>query len=212
MQADADDGVDFANLSRELHWNTMLDPAWWETWGDDVSPSFHAYLFGFSTPAAMKDFYEVFFDKEAKEAPVIGLTPYQLYALALLRMRRGWPVQLLAALTGANRPRLGPRTDVWIHRLGAVGKLLIGVPHIDYLLASMPATFVACGMKNCCAVGDATDFLTETPRSSFLKKAHAGCSSSSCLCCVRQGHSRAAQPTPQLQLLLHAMLPCACKG
>eukprot|EP00966_Prymnesium_polylepis_P130281 3013086-Prymnesium_polylepis.2 len=34
----------------------------------------------------------------------------------------------------------------------------------------MPASFKACGMGKCCAVWDASDFMSETPRTSFMKK------------------------------------------
>lgn len=165
-----DTETDPETLSRQMTWAEMLDPVWWETRGATISPTLHSFMFGFSEPSAMRDFFEVFFDEELKLPDEAGLTQYQLYALALIRMRRGWEVQFLAALTGANRPRLGPRTDVWIHRLGMVGKMLVGIPHIEYLLTSMPATFKACGMGTCCAIGDASDFMTETPRSLFLKK------------------------------------------
>ena len=153
--------------NRQLRWSNMLDPVWWRTWGDKVSPTLHRSLFGFPTPSAMRDFFEVFFDEEAELPDEIGLSQYQLYALALMRMRRGETVQMLAALTGAHRGRLG---QVWIHRLGGVGRMLVGVPNIDYLMESMPASFTECGMGKVAAIGDATDFMTETIRSSFMKK------------------------------------------
>ena len=87
-----------------------------------------------------------------------------------MRMRRGETVQMLAALTGVNLGRLGPATAVWIHRFGGVGRMLVGVPNIDYLMESMPASFTECGMGKVAAIGDATDFMTETIRSSFMKK------------------------------------------
>ena len=58
----------------------------------------------------------------------------------------------------------------WIHACGGVGAIFVGVPHIEYLLQSMPKSFIYAGMKPCCAVGDATDFMTETTRSPFMKK------------------------------------------
>jgi hypothetical protein len=79
-------------------------------------------------------------------------------------------VQFLAALTGANRGRLGSLTALRIHKFGAIGRSFIGVPEMEYLMASMPASFKECGMGRCAAVGDATDFLTETPRVPFMKK------------------------------------------
>eukprot|EP00964_Phaeocystis_antarctica_P056460 scaffold33296_cov96-Phaeocystis_antarctica.AAC.1 len=130
----------------------MLDPVWWRTWGDKVSPTLHRSLFGFPTPSAMRDFFEVFFDEEAELPDEIGLSQYQLYALALMRMRRGETVQMLAALTGAHRGRLGQATAVWIHRLGGVGRMLVGVPNIDYLMESMPASFTECGMGKVAAI------------------------------------------------------------
>ena len=44
------------------------------------------------------------------------------------------------------------------------------MPNIDYLMESMPASFTECGMGKVAAIGDATDFMTETIRSSFMKK------------------------------------------
>lgn len=156
--------------NRQMRWSNMLDPVWWSTWGDKVSPSLHRSLFGFATPSMMRNFFEVFFDEEALLPDEIGLSQYQLYALALMRMRRGETVQTLAALTGANRGRLGVLTAVWIHRLGAVGRMLVGVPEMEYLMESMPASFTECGMGKVAAIGDATDFMTETIRSPFMKK------------------------------------------
>ena len=67
--------------NRQMRWANMLDPVWWSTWGDKVSPTLHRSLFGFPTPSAMRDFFEVFFDEEAELPDEIGLSQYQLYGL-----------------------------------------------------------------------------------------------------------------------------------
>jgi hypothetical protein len=100
----------------------------------------------------------------------MGLSQYQLYALSLMRMRTGFPVQFLAGLAGVHRGRLGSATTVWIHKLGAVGRSFIGVPEMKYLMESVPASFRECGMAKVAAIGDATDLICETPRIPFMKK------------------------------------------
>ena len=157
--------------NRQMSWANTLDEEWWTTWGNKVSPTLHSSMFGFATPSGMRDFFEVFFDEEAKLPNKNGISPYEGYALALWRMRRGDTVQHLAAFTGYHRGRLGPHISEWIYRLGAVGRMFVGVPETQYLLDSMPASFTACGMGRVGAIGDATDFMTETIRSPFLKKA-----------------------------------------
>jgi hypothetical protein len=91
---EVDDDVE-EELVRGLRWPEIMDPEWWDKWGNKVSPSFHASLFGFPTPSSMRDFFEVFFDEEAKEPPPkSGLSQYEQYALALMQARRsiivGW--------------------------------------------------------------------------------------------------------------------------
>ena len=78
-------------------------------------------------------------------------------------------MSFIAAVVGANRGHLGQITANWIHMLGSVGRRLVYVPEIEYLLESMPASFQECNMERCCALGDATDFLTETVRVSYMK-------------------------------------------
>jgi hypothetical protein len=169
-EADSDE-EDCEQIARGLRWPEVLDESWWDTWGHKISPTLHRSLFGFSTPRSMRHFFNVFFEDEAAdETYVIGLTQYELYTLGLMRARTGWQVQHLAALTGANRGRLGSETAKWIHKLGAVGRSFIGVPEMEYLMESMPAQFKECGMGNTAAIGDASDFLTETPRVPFMKK------------------------------------------
>eukprot|EP00966_Prymnesium_polylepis_P033390 776392-Prymnesium_polylepis.1 len=171
--ADADaDMEDCEQIARGMRWPELLDERWWDTWGHKISPSLHRSLLGFSTPRAVRHFFQTFFEDESKDtSTVIGLTQYELFTLSLMRMRTGWQVQHLAALSGANRGRLGSETAKWIHKLGAVGRSFIGVPEMEYLMESMPASFKECGMGKTAAIGDATDFLTETPRVPFMKKA-----------------------------------------
>lgn len=180
--AESNSDVDVAEVervARGLRWPEVMDPAWWEAWGMKVTPHFHSSLFGFPTPSAMCDFFEAFFPDEAasKEYPFPGsktstrLSNYEVFALSLMRARTGWDVQFLAALSGVNRGRLGSATGEWIKlKLGPMGRTLIGVPHIEYLLESVPNSFRDCNMGKCVAVGDASDFMTETPRTPFMKK------------------------------------------
>ena len=172
------DDADVERAVRGLRWPEVIDPAWWATWGDKVSPTFHTSLFGFPTPSSMRDFFEAFFEDESLERdPFPGgltstrLSTYEVFALSLMRARTGWKVQFLAALVGVDRSGLGSVTGHWIkYKLGPVGRFLIGVPHVEYLLESVPNSFRDCNMGKCVAVGDASDYMTETPRTPFMKK------------------------------------------
>eukprot|EP00966_Prymnesium_polylepis_P130282 3013086-Prymnesium_polylepis.3 len=118
-------------LSRAVSWERLLDPDWWEQWGYKVSPTFHAYFFGFPTPSAMRDYFEVFHADFVDKPGPLGLSQYELMAASLMFMRRGWEVQFIAGFIGVDRSRLGRRMTEWVHRLGAVGRMLVGVPHVE---------------------------------------------------------------------------------
>eukprot|EP00966_Prymnesium_polylepis_P313918 7254152-Prymnesium_polylepis.1 len=110
--------------SRAVTWERLLDDAWWEQWGYKVSPTFHSYFFGFPSPSAMRDYFEVFHPEYVDKPGPLGLTHYQLMAASILVMRRGWEVQLVASFLGVDRSHLGREMAPWVHRLGAVGRSL----------------------------------------------------------------------------------------
>ena len=82
--AAADDG---ASPHRPLTRHSMCDPVWWNTWGHKVSPTLHTHMFGFQTPEVMKHFFDTFFSEQLQEPNWMGLTQYEIAAVALWRMR-----------------------------------------------------------------------------------------------------------------------------
>ena len=93
-----------------------------------MSPKFHASIFGFPNQRTMRAFYEDFFPDRPTKSPqkylrpktAAELTDYHVFALALWRMRSGFPMQYIAAVAGAHRGRLGQATTEWCHLLGGL--------------------------------------------------------------------------------------------
>lgn len=94
-------------LGRELTSRTIFLDEWWDTYGSKHAPGFHASMFGFSCPASMRRFFNVFFAStasvELKRTASLGLSMYEVYALALWRMRCAMPRRGLCPPSRAAR-------------------------------------------------------------------------------------------------------------
>lgn len=83
------DGDSVAGSALDRH--TIFDSHWWATRGKKVAPGLHASMFGFSSPDSMQHFFECYWgdtdDAELKSTAKLGLSMYEMYSLALLKMR-----------------------------------------------------------------------------------------------------------------------------
>lgn len=74
-------------LTRGLTCDNIWDPEWWDEYGKKVSPTLHTHLFGFKGPRRMLHFFDTFFETEMGGEKLLGLSPCQMAAIALWRMR-----------------------------------------------------------------------------------------------------------------------------
>ncbi|KAJ1634645.1 hypothetical protein T492DRAFT_1133770 [Pavlovales sp. CCMP2436] len=141
-----------AELTREISRTNRLSDEWWKKYGKNIFPE---YLEG---------------GADSKNGPG-GLTQYEFFTIALIKMRRGKRNMELAGDVGVARGNFGTAVDAWIFKLGAFAKhTLIGIPDMEYILQSMPESFMECGMGGVVAVGDATDILCETVRVAYMQQ------------------------------------------
>ena len=171
----------------------MWDNDWWRSHGPVMGPKLHKHVFGFPHPGAMRLFFKKSFPTFADDKGCYGLGPYELYTLALHKMRTGtcWTMievevrrfarvaRLLAhsrlccwqmgALAGKGR--LTSFITPWIHRLGSFSRQsLIFVPDSEYLRASVPQSCLDMNMEDCTHAGDGTIVRAETPRRGIFKQ------------------------------------------
>ncbi|KAJ1639989.1 hypothetical protein T492DRAFT_855683 [Pavlovales sp. CCMP2436] len=95
----------------------------------------------------------------------------ELFTIALIKMRRGKSNMELAGDVGVARSNFGTAVVAWIFKLGAFAKhTLIGIPDMEYILQSMPESFMECSMGGVVAVSDATDILCKTVRVAYMQQ------------------------------------------
>ena len=156
---------------RCLSRRNLFDGSWWREQGK-MGEKLHRHLFNFDTTGQMRHFFDVAFRSFRGEPLCYGLGPFELMALALLKMKTGRPWVEIEADMGAllGKGRLTARITVWIHRLGSFSKqALVGLPSVQYMDEGIPQIYRDCDMRDAFQIGDGTVFMTETPRRGIFK-------------------------------------------